>query len=417
MVKTCLSPNIWDNWNKWTDDSNKIVFKVPKSKKKPDNPVGECSVPEPETEGTTGVGNGEAKLSMELKGASEPLGGSNDPTDITDIEPTTKRDVNGFGYISVKEFSSGSKDLRVGVHVSTQYLGFLSGFWFGVRGWLFECYYQTTLQYEYIQNNKKYQEYFSEIQENGDLEEINNIRRILFDLNGGFILDATIMKGEICFSKMDRYNDFIFAVEKYVVKKRKHFIDARIFHNQEYYKGERDQSLPLDVPDSYYGLLTEDFKTPVPNYILHSTFRQLIIAVEMFSSDIPKSISFLDKIAKSEALGGKELCDEVQKLKHASYQRNELKPVLIFVNESCGYFPVGSITYDDIICERISQNKPKLGVKRDSRIRTTCENFSGKRKKSSSKSPMLSASNSPMLSASNSSYQPSQKKGKQNKGT
>jgi hypothetical protein len=412
MVKTCLSPYIWDNWNKWTDDSNTIDFKVPKSKNKPDNPVGECSVPEPETEGTTGVGNGEAKLSMELKGISEPLGGSNDPTDIKDIDPKTGRNVNGFGYISVKEFSSGSKDLRLGVHVSTQYLGFLSGFWFGVRGWLFECYYQTTLQYEYIQNNEKYQEYLSEIRLYEDLNEIDTIRRILFDLNGGFILDATIMSGEICFSKMDRYKEFIFAVEKYVDKKREQFRKARIFHNNEFYEGNRTQFLPLNVPDSYYGLLLEDFETPVPNYILHSTFRQLLIAVEMFSSDIPKSISFLDKIAKNEALGGKELCDEVQVERHASYKREVFKPVLIFVNESCGYFPVGSETYDDIICERISQNKPKLGVKRDSRIRTTCENFSGKRKKSSSKSPMLSASNSPYQPS-----QPSQKKGKQNKGT
>jgi hypothetical protein len=90
-------------------------------------------------------------------------------------------------------------------------------------------------------------------------------------------------------------------------------------------------------------------------------------------------------MAKNEALGGKELCDEIEKQTHASYKRDELKPVLIFVNESCGYFPVGSKTYDDIICERISQNKPKLGVKRDSRIRTGC---SDTYPKSKGKSPV-----------------------------
>ena len=151
--------------------------------------------------------------------------------------------------------------------------------------------------------------------------------------------------------------------------------------------------MALDDYNSYYGLLSEDFETPLPNFLLDSNFIQLLIAVEMFSSDTQNKISCLDRMAQSEALGGKGLCDAIGT--STGYTREETKPVLIFVNENCGYFPVGNKTFPDIICERISQNKPKLGVKRTSIIRTTCEEVSGKRKKSSSKSPMLAASNSP----------------------
>ena len=386
MVKTCLSPNIWDNWNVWEDGSKQVNFKVPKNKKRANSEknVGECSDKTDETEGTTGVGNGEAKLSMELKGSPDPLGGSNDPTDIADIDPKTGRDKVGFGYISVKEFSSGSKDLRLGVQATTKYLAFLAGFWFGVKSWLLVCYYQKKLQYKFLQHNPDFQNSLIEIRNNGDLEEIETIRKLLFDMDGKnkeeFILDTTITSGEICFSKIDRYKAFIFAVQKYVEKKKHLFEDARTYHNEELVSGKRSVLLPIDDPNSYYGLEPKDFQTPVPKYILHITFIQLLIAVEMFSSDIPNSISFLDIMAKNEALGGKELCDEIEKQTYASYKRDELKPVLIFVNESCGYFPVGSKTYDDIICERISQNKPKLGVKRDSRIRTECSDTSPKSK-------------------------------------
>jgi hypothetical protein len=417
MVKTCLSPNIWDNWNKWEVGSNKIDFKVPKSKNKPDNPVGECSVPEPETEGTTGVGNGEAKLSMELKGVSEPLGGANDPTDITDLRP------NGFGYISVKEFSSRSRDLRLGVHASTQYIHFLSGFVFGIRSWLFQCYYQSQGHYANIKHTRKFKDFAKEIRDSGDEEDIRQIHSLLYIPQGTkkVILTEAILSGELCNTKMDQYNNLIFAVQEYVNKHKERFIRARIYHNKRVDTDERTDTderlnkLALDDYDSYYGLLPEDFIPPIPNFLYDSNFIQLLIAVEMFPSDIQNKISCLDKMAQSEALGGKELCDEVLKGSHASYKTDESKPVLIFVNESCGYFPVGNQTYNDIICERISQNKPKLGVKRDSRIRTTCEDFISKRKKSSSKSPMLATSNSPMLAASNSPSQPSQKKGKQNK--
>lgn len=393
MVKTCLTPNVWDKWNTWEDGSNQVNFKVPKNKKRANSEknVGECSDKTDETEGTTGVGNGEAKLSMELKGVPGPLGGSNDPTDIADIDPETGRDEVGFGYISVKEFSSGSKDLRLGVQVSTKYLAFLVGFWFGVRAWLLVCYYHTKVQHELFKTKPDFLNTFTEIKNNGDLDEIETIRKLLFDMAGKnkeeFILDTTITSGEICFSKIDRYKAFIFAVQKYVDKKKHFFEKALTYHNSKH-----SNQLSIDDPNSYYGLLPEDFQTQVPKYILSVTFIQLLIAVEMFSSDIPNSISFLDIMAKNEAFGGKELCDEIIKGKHASYIRDESKPVLIFVNESCGYFPVGSKTYDDIICERISQNKPKLGVKRDSLIRTGCSDTAPKSKgkspgKSSAKSP------------------------------
>lgn len=367
-MKDCTEV-VWDKWNKWSTENKEPFFNGAKPSSKCQTE--DCNVTGTGTTPKKGIGNGEKKLAMELLGKTD-VGGGSKVSDITDTDR-----LHNFGHISIKEFGTGCKDVRLGAQVAESYHIFKGSFFTSLCTWLFNCYYQNEVDLKWKKEAKEawttqWNSILS-IQESSDGELIEKIRHTLYDklfhknvkstdTDIYFVLQEEILVGRVCaVGKIDAYKDLILNVQKLINSYRKKF------HHAIARRMSIQEGIPSDLKKFYY-IKPEDFlesndRKPVPAYIRDINFIALFIAVEAYPSDVNTSSTCLDVMVRNEALGGRNLHNAILTLTESTCERSESKPVLIYVRES-GFFPVGMEAYEEIICDRISEDKPKIGIKR-----------------------------------------------------
>ena len=435
-TKNCMEVK-WDKWNKWSsgnnvhylhEDNKKGKGKEEKGKgkgkeEKEENEGKECEEDECEEDEEGAVkgskksakcgkkvvncGNGEEKLSQELLGNPTP-NGPNNVIDITDDRPE-----HSFGNISVKEFSTACKDVRLGVKVTSKYTSYIGVWLLNLQSWLGTWYYsyeeRKTLAIEFSKGSGNILNFDGKVPNLGLIEKI---RSNLYDLQHYkgvhyFRLNIEILLGAVCeTAKLPAFKTLTIDVQKLIniytpnIEKALQNMKVRLAKT----------SLPVSLVDlsdlsdlsdiSIYNNLTPgDFHESTPSYIANSQFICLFWATQMYPSeaDTEEGVSYLDRMVRMEANGGKLLHEAIVQGKEAVYKRPEDDPVLIYVHETAGFFPVGKEAYKEIICERISANAPKLGVSKegDSLIRNIPKPIEGQSSKKAGKSPAKSPAKSP----------------------
>ena len=410
-MKNCLEV-VWDTWNDWSKDNTELFSNGAKSSNKCHTE--DCNVTGTGTIPKKGIGNGEKKLAMELLGNTE-VGGGSKVSDITDmVRP------HNFGHISIKEY--GCKDVRLGTQVASSYHKFKASFFPCLCNWLLHCYYQNEKDKSWKQSAWT-QQYASIMKIRSSGQEgylIEEIRSTLYDRTHykivkkqkqTFILHDDIILGAVCaISKIDAYKKLILKVQELINLYREKF------HNAIVRRLSIDNGIPTDLTRFYY-IKPEDFehsgdKKQVPDYIRDINFIALFIAVEANLSIVETNTTCLDEMVRTEALGGKLLKEAIDENREEAYQREEDKPVLIYVHEK-GFFPVGSLAYNDIICDRISEDKPKIGNKEKGLITSLNEGTQLGKHKASGKSPASagkSSGKSPAAAGKSSGKSPAAKK-------
>lgn len=409
----------WDKWNDWSIENKEPFFNGAK-------PSSKCQTEDCNVTGTgaatpkKGIGNGEKKLAMELLGNTN-VGGGSKVSDITDTDRP-----HNFGHISIKEIGTGCKDVRLGAQVAESYHIFKGSFFTSLCTWLFNCYYQNEVDLKWKKEAKEawptlWNSILS-IRESEDGELIEKIRHTLYDklfhktirstdTDMHFVLHDQILVGRVCaVGKIDAYKDLILNVQRLINSYREKF-HAAIARRMSIQEG-----IPSDLKKFYY-IKPEDFlesndRKPVPAYIRDINFIALFIAVEAYPSDVKTSSTCLDEMVRNEALGGRNLHNAIRTLTESTCERSESKPVLIYVRES-GFFPVGVEAYNEIICDRISEDKPKIGIKRFGLINRNQPTL-GKHKASGQSPPAKSPAKSPAAKspAKSSGQSPAAKKRK-----
>jgi hypothetical protein len=427
VPKNCIQVK-WDEWNKWSPGNNVHYLHEDNKKRKgkgkeekEENEGEECEEDECEEyeegagkgskksakcgEKVVNCGNGEEKLSQELLGNPTP-NGPNDVIDIRDNRPE-----HSFGNISVKEYSNTCKGVRLGIKVTSKYTSYIGVWLLNLHTWLSAWYYSyeegKTLAIKFSKGSGNILTFEDDKDPNIGL--IEKIRKNLYDLQPyktgqpAFRLNIEIHLGAICeTAKLPAFKTLTIDVQKLIniytpdIKKALQNMRKRLSYQE-----------PLDLSDiSIYNNLTPGDFESTPPYIANSQFIYLFWATQMYPSeaDTKEGVSYLDRMVRMEANGGKLLHEAILEDKEADYKRPD-DPVLIYVHATAGFFPVGKEAYKEIICERISANAPKLGVSKvNSRIRNIPKPIEGKSPaagqkhhiaKSPAKSPAKSSGKSP----------------------
>lgn len=409
----CNIHNVWDKWIRWSP-TNAVAFKKTKSKI------------------DTAIGNGERKLAAEISSTITKLGGQNDPTDIND----TYRDF-GFGYISVKEFSLKCKDVRLGKQSGKHYANFLEIFINAIHWWLATYYYlnkdDIIMRHNIIQHNKSI---LAKTCTPLQLSQIETIRKHLMEpidtdtttntyavqkqaigttnkviakkghvatkkviAKKGFVATAkgknkTALKGgvptivskkdyslydyigmgEICASRLPKLHALVLAVSEFATPYMDFLNSYALGFN-------------LSPEPSSWHLFLGDMQDQPP-HIKAAMFTYMCNYLHINKISID-NFEVLDKIARQEALGGPKiqnmvnvgnsvgLADDDKSWAYAIKNlHKEDEPVLVIVNENCGFYFVGEKTINQVKATRVSQRGVKLGFSKDSLIYNDCIHLS-----------------------------------------
>lgn len=395
----CNRNDVWDKWNAWTNASSHIPFKRTKDKR------------------DTAVGNGERKLAAEISSTIKSLGGQNDPTDIND----TYRNF-GFGYISVKEFSLKCNDVRLGKQASSHYAEFLTIFIDPIYWWL-TTYYYTDDEDKMIKGRAVQDNIGLLTQE--DQFRIEQIRAHLMDpiieyatsakatplLNaektafgikehkatkkpiikkgikfatkkgtkqaGGvpkvsdtakykksYSLNHYIRMGEICASRLAKLYELVLSVLKFASPYMDNFNSFAAGFGKP------------PEPSSWHFFLGE---MVLPPHIKSPLFTYICKYLHLHKISI-NNFEVLDNIARQEALGGPKIQKAVMQGMQTGMVgthnlaplikglHKEDEPVLVIVNEECGFYFVGEKTINQVKAKRVSQRGVKLGFSSSSLI-------------------------------------------------
>jgi hypothetical protein len=454
VPRNCIQVT-WDEWNDWSP-GNKIHYlheenkegkgkgkegKGKEKEEKEENDDEECEKDECEEdeedagkgskksakcgEKVVNCGNGEEKLSQELLGNPTP-NGPNDVIDIRDNRPE-----HNFGNISVKEFSNACKDVRLGVKVTSKYTRYIGVWLLSLQSWLGAWYYSyeegKPLSMNF--NTRNILNILTAGDKVPNIGLIEKIRKNLYDLQKyksgqpKFRLNLEILSGAVCgIAKLPAFKKLTIDVQELI-----NIYTPDIKIALQNMKIRLDYPVPLEDIDLsdisiYDNLKPGDFNSSTPRHITSLEFLHLFRATQMYPSeaetDTKKGVSYLDRMVRMEANGGKLLHEAIVENREAEYKRPKDKddPVLIYVHETAGFFPVGKLAYEEIICDRISANAPKLGVSKGGRIRDIPIPIEGQSSKKAGKSPAAGQKHqiakSPAKSSKSPSAGPAKKKAK-----